>query len=251
MIRRAAAIAGILGLVCGCGGPPPARLDGDWLLERGVLDGRPLPMAAGSRITMTIDGKKIGGVSACNTYAGTIERDGDEIRISALTATEMACDEPVMASEAAYVRALAAATAAARDDGRLVLSGPSVELRYSLLPAMPAADLVGTIWILDSLIAGDTVSSVAGKRATLELRAGGTLSGSTGCRSFTGSYQITGDEVRVTGLRPESWTCPEALKTQDAHVLGVIADGFTVAIDGDRLTVSDGPAGLGYLADGF
>ena len=246
-------MTGIAILLCACGGSPSGAgpaLDGTWLLEKGAHDGRPVPIVEGSRITMTIDGSQIGGTAACNLYGGTIERDGASIRISALTMTEMACDEPVMAAEAAYVAALADVTTAARDGDRLALGGPEVELEFSLLPPVPAAELIGTIWTLDSLIAGDAVSSVSGEPATLQLRDDGTLSGSTGCRSFGGTYEVIGDEVRVTDLAADARACPDELAGQDDHVLAVVGDGFAVTIDGNRLTLSDGASGLGYLAVG-
>lgn len=237
-------------LLCACGasssGAGP-ELKGTWLLEQGTHDGRTVPIIEGSPITMTIDGSEIGGSAACNMYGGTIERDGAGIRISALTTTEMACEEPIMASEAAYVAALADVTTVARSEDRLALSGQEVELEFSLLPPVPAAELIGTTWTLDSLIAGDTVSSVTGEQATLQLRDDGTLSGSTGCRSFGGTYEMTGDEVRVTDLAADTRACPDELAGQDDHVLAVIGDGFTVRINGNRLTLSHGASGLSYL----
>jgi len=242
-------LAGVLSLLSACGGSPGAgaELDGAWVLERGSHAGRQIPIVTGSRITMIIEGAGVSGTSACNGYGGTIERDGTSIRISALTTTEMACDEPIMASEAAYVAALAAVTAAARDGDRLTLNGPEVELAFSLLPPVPAAELIGTPWTLDSLIAGDAVSSVTGEEATLQLADDGTLSGSTGCRFFRGTYEVIGDEVRVTELAADTRTCPDGLAAQDDHVLAVIGDGFTAKVDGSRLTLSDGASGLGYL----
>jgi heat shock protein HslJ len=244
-------IAGTALVLGACGGAPSGaglELDGTWVLEEGTHDGRPVPIVEGARITMNIDGAEIGGTSACNLYGGTIERDGSQITIGALTTTEMACAEPIMASEAAYIGALADVTTASRDGDSLVLSGPGVELDFRLLPPVPTAELVGTVWTLDSLISGDSVSSVAGEPATLELRGDGTLSGSTGCRSFSGSYEVAGDEVRVTDLAASMQSCPEELAGQDDQVLAVIGDGFTVKIDGDRLTLSDGASGLGYRA---
>jgi heat shock protein HslJ len=245
------AIAAIAVALGACGSSPTGAaldLDGAWVLREGSHDGRPVPIVADARITIAIDGSEIGGTAACNLYGGTIEQDGSQITIGALTTTEMACAEPVMESEAAYLGALTGVTTATRDGDNLVLSGPGVELVFILLPPVPTAELVGTPWTLDSLISGDAVSSVAGEPALLELREDGTLSGSTGCRSFSGSYEIAGDEVRVTGLATTTQACPEELAAQDDQVLAVVGDGFTVQIDGDRLTISDGASGLGYRA---
>lgn len=84
------------------------------------------------------------------------------------------------------------------------------------------------------------------QQATLEFRADGTLSGSTGCRKLTGTYVVKGDEILATELAAEG-RCPKDLADQDAHVVTVLGDGFTVAIEGDQLTLmSMGNLGLVY-----
>ena len=39
-----------------------------------------------------------------------------------------------------------------------------------------------------------------------------------------------------------------ASASQDAHILNVLSNGFAVAIDGNRLTLTAGDNGLGYRA---
>jgi heat shock protein HslJ len=168
-------------LLAGAGSP---SLDGDWQLQAGTNQGQPIPIAAGSTITLKIDGGKVGGSSACNIYGGTFKRSGASITISALSMTEMACQEDRMASEAAYLAALPRVNRASRTGESLVLGGPMVELSFVLVPPVANADLVGTRWVLDSLISGEVASSTVA-RATLLFRADATLAASTGCRDLT------------------------------------------------------------------
>ncbi len=59
---------------------------------------------------------------------------------------------------------------------------------------------------------------------------------------------VVGDEVTATTLAAEG-ECPRELEGQDAHVVTVLGDGFTVAIDGDRLSLSSqGRLGAVYSA---
>lgn len=227
------------------GGPD---LAGAWELERGTFDGELIEVPEGSRITMTIEGSDLGGTAACNHYGGTFELDGWSISIGALSMTEMACDEPTMSAEAAFLAALADVDTVERSRS-LVLTGPASELRFMILAPVPEAEIVDTAWRLDSLIGGDAVSSVAGEPATLELASGGTLSGSTGCRSFSGTYAIAGDEVEVTQLTTDLRPCPRELAAQDGHVIGVLEGGVTASVEGNRLTVMSGVDGLAYVAD--
>jgi heat shock protein HslJ len=236
-----------------CADPTPIGggidLGGTWQLVSGTSGGSEIPLVDGHRITLVVEGGEAGGVSACNHYFATLTLDGGTVSLTGIGGTEMACmPEEVMESEAAYLRALGLITTAARDGELLVLTGPETELRYVPLLPVPTADLVGTVWTLETLIEGETASSVMGEPATLELGEDGTLSGSTGCRDLTGRYEVTGDEVIVTEMTAIG-DCPDGLAAQDTLVVTVIGDGFTVEVEGDVLTISSrGGLGLGYRA---
>ena len=240
-------------ILSGCSllsGGASASLEGEWQLQAGSDQGQPVPIVAGSPINLTVEGGRVGGSAACNSYGGNIQINGSSIAISDLFQTEMACvDDRVMASEAAYLAALLRATSAARDGGSLVLSGPQVELRFALVPPVANATLTGTVWVLDSLISGDAVSSTVGGRVTLELSPDRAISGSTGCRDFSGQYTISGNQVRVTLDPYDTVGCAEGLGDQDTHILGVISNEFSIAISGATLSLNARNKGLSYRAD--
>ena len=81
---------------------------------------------------------------------------------------------------------------------------------------------------------------------TLELRADGTFSGSTGCRTFTGRWIESGAQITATELRMGETECPDDLWEQDSHVVSVIGDGFVPSIEGELLTLLD-PGGVGLV----
>jgi len=261
MMKRAFPVVALVLLVgcralSGTGGPTPGStapsdfdFNGTWQLQAGTLDGVELPASADGQITMTIDGTQIGG-SACNIYGGTIAIDGASVTIGALSMTEMACEEPLMTTEATYMAALAKVTGAERSGDELRLHGDGVELTYSLVPPVADAELTGTTWILDSLISGNAVSTVGGDPATLEFTDDGTFTGGTGCRGFGASYAAAGAQVTVSDFVNDDRGCAEGLTPQDEHVLEVLVNGFNVAIDGNRLTLMNGALGLGYTAQG-
>jgi heat shock protein HslJ len=234
-------------LLSGCSlitGGASASLDGEWQLQAGINQGQPVPIVAGSGITLNIDGTQVGGI-ACNHYGGTIKVQGTSVAISALSMTEMACQENLMASEAAYLAALPLVSTATRSGNSLVLTGPDVELRYARVSPRANAELTGTTWVLESLIRGETVSSTMGE-ATLELSGDGRISASTGCREVSGSYTIADGTVKVTLDPYDTVGCAAPLDGQDSHILDVLANGFGVSVDGDRLTLTAGDTGLGY-----
>jgi heat shock protein HslJ len=225
-----------------------ASLDGEWQLHAGTNQGQAVPIVAGSRITLKVDGTQVGGTAACNQYGGKIHVSGTTISITELIQTEMAClDDRLMASESAYLGALPRVTAAGRNGDSLVLTGPEVELRFDRVAPVANAELVGTTWILDSLISGDAVSSTVGE-ATLELSDDGRISASTGCREVTGTYTMSEGQVLVMLDPYDMIGCVSPLGDQDSHVLNVLTNGFEASVDGNRLTLTARDKGLGYLA---
>ncbi len=250
--RLAAALAAVSAMAgCGLGSGDAPDVAGEWELVEFSRDGSVQPEPAGGRATLTAADGELGGTSFCNSYSGTYRLDGDALTVSGLGGTELGCETELMDAEAAYLDALAAVDRADTADGYLVLAGPDVELRYRPLPEVPASDLAGTRWVLETLLEGEVASSTTGRPAVLELADGGALTGSTGCREVTGRWSLDGDVVRVTGFAPGPGTCPPDVVAQDAQVTAVLGEAFQVAVAGDSLTVTgrDG-AGLVYRDGG-
>jgi heat shock protein HslJ len=250
--RRALAALGMTIALSACGATAPTPTGGgvvdatgDWQLSAGTVDGGPFPIVKDSPITMTVNGTQIGGRAACNAYGGEIVIDGGRVKFGLTSMTEMACQEPIMAAEAAYLAALARIAGATRDGDTLRLTGPNVELDFDRLAPPPIAELVGTDWVLQSLVKGDAASSVAGEPATLRIEAAGTFKGSTGCRTFSGRWVTAEGGITPTDFGMDQTECPPDLAAQDGHVTGVL-EGFRGSIDGRTLTLT-GRGGDGLI----
>lgn len=218
---------------------------GSWQLVSGIVGDADIPLVESHPITLEVGAEQVGGTSACNHYGVQFAADGQVL----IGGTAMACEPAVMASERAYVAALTRVTDASVEDDHLVATGEGVELTFSGLEPVPVAELVGTRWILESLIQGDVVSSVGGDPATLLLNQDGTFEGSTGCRSIGGEYVAAGAEVVFTSWAADG-ECPPDLADQDGLVVTVLGDGFRADVAGDVLTMwSRGDEGLIYRAD--
>ena len=223
-------------------------LTGSWQLDSGTVHGEPIPQLSGYRITFTSQGSSFTGTAACNGYGGLFGVEAWEMTLQELFVTEMACQPEVMVSEQAYLAALGLVDTAGQEDGALVLSGPGAELRFIALPPVPTAALLGTVWVLESLVDGDAVSSVVGDDLTFELNDDGTLVALTGCRTLTGTYVVVGDEIGTPQLGADGECSPDLVR-QDGHVVGVFEGGFRTDIEGDRLTLTAaGEQGLVYRA---
>lgn len=216
----------------------PVDATGDWLLETGTVDGVAIPIVADFPITFSVKGAEVGGTAACNGYGARLEVADGQVRLGQLGATAMLCGEPdgVMRSEELFIRALEQVRAARREADRLTLLGQTAELVFKLQAPLPVADIVGTDWILESVIDGDVETAAIGDPALLRLDEDGTFHGSTGCRPFTGTWIQAAGRLAATQINAEG-ECPGGLGGQDGAVVEGL-DGALPTIDGDRLTLT-------------
>jgi len=250
MRRRQFILLAGLGLLLAACTSTGGSIEGAWELDSGTFDGEPVPTVASHPITITLDQGSVGGTAACNGYGGTYVLSGDEIAFTEFASTQMACSpNQVMVSEQKYLTALFNVETAVVEDGQLILRGSHSELVYNELAPVPTADLQNSVWVLDSLVQGETVSTVSGDRATLELFSDGSFIGSTGCRTLTGDYILSGAEVVFTSFTAHGECSPE-LSQQDSQVISALEGGFRVEIDGDTMTTwVAGDEGLIYKSD--
>jgi heat shock protein HslJ len=105
--------------------------------------------------------------------------------------------------------------------------------------------MVGTDWVLESLLSTDVVVSVAGDPATLRFEPSGSFRGSTGCRTFAGTWVPADGGIATTELAMDLTECPPELAQQDGHVVSVLEQ-FRPSVDGQTLTL-DGDTGQGLI----
>lgn len=224
--------------------------DGDWLLVSGTVDGAAMNLDPDWQVTMLIEGSTIGGRAACNSYGGDIVIDGSSFSVGDIFMTEMGCEPQIHEVESAFATGLFKADQIVFTETQLRLTGEGVEFVFEPIAPVPTSDLVGTTWILDSLIQGDAVSSTYAdaEEATLVLNADGTFSGSTGCRTISGEYVVNGGTLQFPSWGADG-ECPSGLTEQDNAVISVLEGPLRVEINGDRLTLTtQGAEGLSFRA---
>jgi heat shock protein HslJ len=91
-------------------------------------------------ITLQITGDQIGGSAGCNNYSGGVTVDGPQtITVGPLASTMMACEEPILNQEAAYLAALQAGDQWGYQAGNLVIVYPTEGNNVGRLLYAPAA----------------------------------------------------------------------------------------------------------------
>jgi heat shock protein HslJ len=260
-MKRMILLVSLITATAGCGGadvpssstdgtagspvPDPATTaDGEWQLVSGA------PLVEGFPVTLTIEGREAGGRAACNSFSAEVSVDAGTIGFAGVGQTEMACEPAVMDAESTFLSVLQVVESYQVTGGVLTLTGPGVELVLEPVTPVPTAELVGTSWVLETLVEGDAASSVMGEPSTLLLTADGSLEATTGCRAITGRW-IEGDGVIVVTEMVAEGECPQELTPQDSHVVTVLEGDIGAAIDGDTLTLTSmGGDGLVYRAQG-
>ncbi|GMR10879.1 MAG: META domain-containing protein [Anaerolineae bacterium] len=121
----------------------------------------------------------------------------------------------------------------------VILAGSAILVLAACAPAGEDASLEGTLWALESYqdSEGETIDALpdSGARAEFE---DGELSGTSGCNSFFGSYEVDGNSISIGPLGSTLMACPEPLMEQEFGFTSSLQSAATYEISGDTLTLS-------------
>jgi len=214
---------------------PSPSLDGSaW-----TLASLPGGLPAGSAVpTLAFDAARASGSDGCNRYfAMYTPKSTGQLQFGQRGGTQMACppDQSQMAD--AFNAALAATRAYRIEDGQLLLLDAGGTVRATFDPQ--ATTLAGTTWRVTGYNNGKqaVVSVISGSTLGVSFGAGGKLSGSGGCNSFTGSYRAEGKTIGIGPLAATRKACalPEGVMAQEAAFLRALESAATTRREGHRL----------------
>lgn len=221
-----------------------ALVDTLWQLQS--LQGADVLAEAEVTAVFGADGTLSGG-SGCNRYTTSYTVDGSSLSINAaIASTMMACPDPIMQQETAYLAVLpTAVTFQIQGVGLELLdaSGASVATFIAVVPT----PLVGTTWQLTGYNNGQggVVSLIEGSEITAVFGEDGTLSGNAGCNNYNTSFTTDGSSITVNPIMATTMmACPEELMTQEAAYLAALPNATTFQIQGDALELRDGSGAL-------
>ncbi len=106
---------------------PPALSGTTWRLAE--LDGQVIELRDDERapeLVLDLDAMRVSGSGGCNRLMGSFETSGSELRFPEIATTRMACPEPAMLREQAFLRALEATAGYQLDDAGLRLLADDV-----------------------------------------------------------------------------------------------------------------------------
>jgi heat shock protein HslJ len=222
------------------GGSDPAALTGAvWRLDAASVDALATNVPQDVAVTIQFAQGEASGSSGCNSYGGSYQaKDDGSISFGELRSTLMACEEPLSSLESGYMAALGKATTFSVGT-TLILKG-DVTLTFDKEAAPTPLALVGTQWTLTALGSGDTAFSAAPDHPALLLfAADGTVSGSTGCNTFHGTYTLSGDSLSFGPLATTRKACEQEVMTQEQAFVQAMEQVTGFSIEGSQLTLVD------------
>ncbi len=234
-----------------------ASLEGTlWALESYQnADGETVDALPNSGARAEFENGEVSGTSGCNRFFGAYEVDGDSISIGPLGSTLMACPGPLMDQEFGFMTSFQSAATYEISGDTLTMSNADGEVVVTFVESEPLS-LTGINWIANGVNngRGGVQSIVIGNEISAMVSEDGSLSGSTGCTNYSGTYEIDGEKLSIGPLAVTEKFCeqPEGTMDQESQYLTALETVATWSIDGDVLDLrtSENSRAVSYNAGG-
>lgn len=206
-----------------------------WALT--ALNGQPIVTGTGISAQFTANGK-VSGSAGCNQYTGMYTVSGSNITFDpSIAITMMACPQPIMDQESAYLKMLGEAKTYSVKGDELTLTGAD----NTTLATYKAEtqDLAGTNWEAIGYNNGKqaVVSVMLETTITASFGTDGNLTGNAGCNNYSGTYTVNGNQITIGPLASTRKMCsdPAGIMEQEAQYLAALGTAATYQIEGTKL----------------
>lgn len=98
--------------------------------------------------------------------------------------------------------------------------------------------------------AASPIPAVADSQASIDFKADGTLSGTSGCNGFGGDYKADGKQITFTGLVSTLMACQEPLMSQEGTMFSVLNGTAEYKIEDNKLTIQNQGIVLVFVSSG-
>jgi heat shock protein HslJ len=178
---------------------------------------------------------KVSGSSGCNNYNTTYEVSGNKITFGEQTAmTMMACPDPVMEQERAYLETLSIAATFEVVEDELILydTDGSAIARFDAI----SQSLEGSSWEVIGYNngKGGVVSVIIGTEITADFGEDSQLTGNASCNNYFASYETEEDNISIGPAGSTMMACPEpeGIMEQEQQYLAALETAATYKITG-------------------
>jgi heat shock protein HslJ len=219
--RPIAAVLVLVALVAACspGEAAGGQLEGtDWVLRSMSQAGTLTIVPDTEYIDAEFAANRVRGFSGCNNYNARYRTGGRTLFISQASVTFMACPEPSMTLEQAYLGLLDASRYFTVRRNTLTIYS-SLSEPILVFDAAPRNPLRGE-WRVDSFETSPNTVSTLIEGTQIEVAFGiASVGGFAGCNSFSGTYGTNGNVVRVSPLATTRLACADDIMAQETAFL--------------------------------
>ena len=230
----------------------PQLVDKLWVLAAYGDATNPTVVEEGTKVTalFAADGS-LSGSGGCNNYSSTYQLAGDQITISPITSTMMACEKG-MDQETIVLSALQNAQQIVFiPQGRLEIyynSGSTTETKLIFAPG--ETSLTDTVWVMESY--GDMNNPTPAEKGisvTAIFSPEGILNGSGGCNVYSAAYAVQGNSMQIQPPVSTLMACPQGMD-QELNYLAALGAAESYQIVGVRLQIlyAGGSSAINYTS---
>jgi len=195
-----------------------SALEGTLWVLRSYIDanGDTADVLPDTNITAEFQDGKLAGNAGCNQYFGAYQLDGNALTVAVGGTTMMACPEPVMAQEQAYLAALGSSAAFEISGDQLQIADSEGNTILTYVADQPPS-LTGTDWQLMSYNngKGGLVSSLATELITAVFGDDGKLTGFAACNNYHAPYEVDGGSIAIGPAAATRKMCAEPVNVME------------------------------------
>jgi len=198
------------------------------------------PPETGTTVTVQFDNQgKVNGSDGCNTFSTGYTADGANLTIDqAMASTNKACDEIIMQQADSFTKALLTTTKYNLGDGMMVLYQGEVG---GLSFIGQSNSLSKTSWNVTGYNNGKqaVISPILGTTLSITFGDDGTVSGNSGCNTYSGQYNLKGPSISIGPLASTMKACdkPQGIMEQETTYLTALQKANSWQIQGNQLSL--------------
>jgi heat shock protein HslJ len=174
----------------------------------------------------------------CNQLSGTYRLFGRRLTLQPGPMTLAACPPGSKADD--FVQQLNAVASQAGTDTALVLN-LRLDSGAMVFEAQPTLTVNGTSWDVQSYNngRGAVTTLIPGTSMIVHFAEDGTISGSSGCNSYAGTYTVDGNSISISELATTRLACADDVMQQEQEFLAAMQASTTYALVPDRMSMRD------------
>lgn len=208
-------------------------------------------LVAGTEVRLGVVDGNLAVSAGCNNLGGAYRLDGSTLVVDEMMMTQMACADDLMDQDARLAALLTGRpeVAASSDGFTLSASNGITLVMVDRSVVEPDLSVEGTVWVLNSVITGDTATSAVGFDSVQLTLADGTMTVVTACSSGTAPYAPADDGTYVFGPvaisstvgpgDPSHVDCIGSAVAEAEEALAAVLDGpVAVSVEGSALTLA-------------